>query len=137
MSDLDIPWDVAVLPGGNLLVTERSRRRILLRTRSGAVRVLADQPSGTWASGETGMMSIVVDPNFDTNRRFYTCHGGFTDTGARDVRVEAWRLRAGNREVRRLGPLVTGMPVSSGRHGGCRLPSAGVARCSWAPATRR
>ena len=31
MGDLDIPWDIAVLPNGAWLVTERDRERITLR----------------------------------------------------------------------------------------------------------
>lgn len=120
---LDIPWDVAPLPNGAMLVTERTTRRLLLRTRNGGLRVLADAPNGTWAEGETGLMSVVADPKFRRNRRFYTCHGGFHN-GQRDVRVVAWRMRAGNTGARRVQVLVRGMPVSSGRHGGCRLEIA-------------
>ena len=70
---LDIPWDVAVLPGGDWLITERDRQRISIRTAPGQARVLADTPRGFWSSGETGLMSIVADPRVAKNDRFYTC----------------------------------------------------------------
>jgi len=73
-----------------------------------------------WASGETGLMSIAVDPDFARNRRIYTCQGGFTSTG-HDVRVVRWVMNASYTGVKRSRFLLTGLPASSGRHGGCRL----------------
>lgn len=113
------PWDVKVLPGGRFLITERDTRRLLIRV--GGVTRRVRFPSGrVWSSGETGLMSLAVDPQFRTNRRIYTCQGGFTATG-HDVRVVAWRMNASYTAVRRSRFLLTGLPATSGRHGGCRL----------------
>ncbi len=57
---LDLPWDVAVLPGGDWLITERDRKRILIRRAGGSAEVLVDLPSQFISMGETGLMSIVV-----------------------------------------------------------------------------
>ncbi len=121
MRNLDIPWDTAFVPNGAMLVTERSRRRILLRTPRGAVRVVARRPRGIWAEGETGLMSLAVDPRFRRNHRFYTCHGAILGGGRHDVRVVAWRLNNRQTRARRVETLVRGIPATSGRHGGCRL----------------
>ena len=120
MRGLDIPWDTAFLPNGSMLVTERTRKRILLRTPRGRVRAVARSPRGIWASGETGLMDLEVDPNFTRNRRFYTCHGNNTRRG-HDVRVVAWRLNGRQTRARRTETLVSGIPATSGRHGGCRV----------------
>ncbi|MDP9444912.1 MAG: PQQ-dependent sugar dehydrogenase [Actinomycetota bacterium] len=127
MDDLDLAWDTAFLPNGAMLVTERDRRRILLRLPDGDRRVVADSAPGLWASGETGLMSIAVDPGFRRNRRFYTCHGAVTDVG-HDVRVVAWRLNASSTRAFRTEALVTGIPATTGRHGGCRLELDGSGR---------
>jgi glucose/arabinose dehydrogenase len=125
MTGLDHPWDAEFLPSGAMLVTERDLKRILLRTRNGQVRVVADSPPGIWAGGETGLMSIAVDPNFVTNRRFYTCQGSVISTGTgHDVRVAAWHLNRSRTRAFRTGVVVKGMPSTSGRHGGCRLKIA-------------
>ncbi|MGI8435189.1 MAG: PQQ-dependent sugar dehydrogenase [Nocardioidaceae bacterium] len=120
MSGLDVPWDVAVLPDGSWLVTERDRLRITIRHPNGSRHVLADHPAGFWAAGETGLMSIVADPNVNKNQRFYTCNG-FSQQGHPQVRVVAWRLNRSHTSAHRVGPLLTGIQITSGRHGGCRL----------------
>jgi aldose sugar dehydrogenase len=124
MRNLDIPWDTAFLPGGAMLVTERHRKRILLRRPGGRVRVVANRPPGIWASrisSETGLMSLAVDPRFGSNRRFYTCHGQTLRRGRHEVRVVAWRLGRRPLRARRVETLVRGIPATTGRHGGCRL----------------
>jgi glucose/arabinose dehydrogenase len=119
VTGLATPWDVQRLPHGRLLISERDTRRLLL-WRRGHTRVLRFPSARVWASSETGLMSIAVDPAFARNRRVYTCQGGFTATG-HDVRVVAWRMNAHYTAVRRIRTLLSGLPATSGRHGGCRL----------------
>lgn len=119
-SGLDIPWDVQAIADDKLLVTERSRRRLLLWD-DGTVRTVAFPSGEVWASGETGLMGLAVDPEFASNRRFYTCQGGFRTATTHDVRVVAWTLSHDETTATRAGNLLTGLPATSGRHGGCRL----------------
>jgi len=116
---LATPWDVQLLPKGRLLISERDNRR-LIRWRAGKKRVLRFPSESVWASSETGLMSIAVDPGFSRNRRVYTCQGGFT-AGGHDVRVVAWRMNRHYTGVRQIRILLAGLPATSGRHGGCRL----------------
>jgi glucose/arabinose dehydrogenase len=63
-------------------------------------------------------MGLVLDPSFDTNRRFYTCQGH----DGPEIQVIGWTVDAGwTSATRVIDPLVSGIPASSGRHGGCRL----------------
>ena len=121
---LDHPWDVAFTPNGSMLVTERNRGRVMLRTPRGNVRTLVGNVPNLWVSGETGLMGIEVDPRFRANRRFYTCHG-FRSGSTTDVRVVAWRANPSLTSAQAVDNLVTGIQVSSGRHGGCRLRFGG------------
>lgn len=122
-SGLDHPWEVGVLPGGQLLVTQRERRTLtLINPTTGAKRDLAFPSSSVWAQGETGLLGLAVDPGFASNRRIYTCSGWKLSTGAHDIRVIAWRLDAGLTKATSAGTLIGGLPSNStGRHGGCRL----------------
>jgi glucose/arabinose dehydrogenase len=115
-SGLTIPWGVAPLNDGRLLLTERAGTLSIIST-SGARTVIAADLSDLFASGETGLMGIVADPSFDSNGRFYTCQG---HSSPREIQVIAWTL-AGTSATRTNDPLVGGLPISSGRHGGCQL----------------
>ncbi len=112
-------WDVASVGSEGWIFTERESAKVRI-VKGKAVHDVAFPSSRVWVSGETGLMGIAVDPAFTTNRRFYTCQGGFTKTG-HDVRVMAWRLSDDGRKALSRGKLLGGLPTSSGRHGGCRL----------------
>lgn len=117
---LDIPWDVTFLPSRAMVYTERDRERIWWRSRDGRTRVVARTPTGVWHGGETGLMAIEVAPGFGRTRQFYTCHG-YRSGSIRDVRVVLWRLDERATKARQVRPIVTGLPSTSGRHGGCQL----------------
>ena len=75
-----------------------------------------------WVSGETGLMSMEVDPRFGRTGRFYTCQGWLKAGGGHDIRVIAWRFNdAGTVARRGARHCSPGSPPRSGRHGGCRL----------------
>ena len=112
-------WDVQAISQRTWLLTERDTARLYLFAKGRLRRV--SFPSGrVWVSGETGLMSLAIDPAFSRNRRFYTCQGGRTPSG-HEVRVMEWRLSSNGRTARSRGELLGGFPTSSGRHGGCRL----------------
>lgn len=117
---LENPWDVQVIGQRRLLVTERDTARLILWDHGAKSRVRF--PSGKiWVSGETGLMSMEIDPAFATNGRFYTCSGWEKPGGGHDVRINAWRLNDAGTRARQVETLLAGLPTSSGRHGGCRL----------------
>ncbi len=117
VSGLTIPWDLAFTPDGTMLFTQRGGV-LSSRLSDGTVQTVTADFSDLYARGETGLMGIVVDPNFASNRRFYTCQG---HTGP-EVQVIAWAINSAYTEATRVAdPLVEGIPASNGRHGGCRL----------------
>ncbi|WP_418058674.1 PQQ-dependent sugar dehydrogenase [Pimelobacter simplex] len=120
---LDHPWEVAELPTGDLLVTQRERRALtLVDPATGSHRDLAFPSASVWARGETGLLGLAVDPQFTSNRRIYTCQGWRLAGGGHDIRVIAWTLDAGLTRATPARTLLTGLPSNSiGRHGGCRL----------------
>ncbi|MCW2736092.1 PQQ-dependent sugar dehydrogenase [Nocardioides sp.] len=113
---LEHPWDVQQGPGGRLVVTERDRARIDV-VRNGRRRTLAHLAKLVWVSGETGLMSVAVDTG---SRTLWACHGATTD-GGHEVRVTRWRVDATWRRLSHRTVVLSGLPSSSGRHGGCRL----------------
>ena len=117
VSGLSIPWDIAFTPDGTMLFTQRAGV-LSSRLADGTVQTIDADFGDLFASGETGLMGIVVDPAFVSNRRFYTCQG---HTGP-EIQVIAWTLNTAYTQATRVAdPLVGGLPASSDRHGGCRL----------------
>lgn len=119
VAGLQIPWDVQPIGGGGLLVTERDKARLSI-VRQGRRRTVRFPGQSVWVSGETGLMSLAVDPRFTKTRRFWTCQG-WNGTRGHDVRVSMWELTGNERRARLVRHVLTGLPTTSGRHGGCRL----------------
>jgi glucose/arabinose dehydrogenase len=102
---LEIPWELAFLPDGRALVTERPGRvRIISRAWRLRSRPLARVTVS--ASGEGGLLGLALDPAFARNRFVYLY---FTRAGS--MRLERWRL-ARHRLVRQQS-LVDGILAGS------------------------
>lgn len=123
-SGLTLPWALTFLPDGSMLYTQRDARTVTWRKADGASSVVLDSPPGMWSGGETGLMGIERSVDFETTGLFFTCHGHRAGT-TKDVRVVAWRLDTGTGEATFVRNLVTGLPTTSGRHGGCALQRGG------------
>jgi glucose/arabinose dehydrogenase len=116
---LDHAWDVAQAPDGTLLVDERSGGFTAVLP-DGTVREVHADFDDLFARGETGLMGLVLDPGFATNRRLYSCQG--VQDGS--IAVIAWTIAADwSAATRAADPVVPGIPLNerTGRHGGCRL----------------
>src|SRR3954469_7545461 len=87
---LDHPWDVAQAPDGTLLFDERGGGFTAVLP-DGTVQDVAADFDDLFARGETGLMGLVLDPGFDTTRRFYSCQG-VTDGAASSIAVIAWTV---------------------------------------------
>jgi len=119
ISGLDKPWDVAWLPNGTVLVTERPGRLNVYVDGVDATPFVVS-PDDVVARGEGGMMGLEVDPDFANNGYIYVCTTSNAD-GENDVRLVRFTLRTpdGGSVIAR-DDIVTGMPYSTGRHSGCR-----------------
>jgi glucose/arabinose dehydrogenase len=119
ITGLDKPWDIAWLPNGTVVVTERAGRLNVYVDGVDAPPFTV-APSDLIASGEGGMMGLEVDPDFNTNGYVYVCMGS-NASGPTDVRLVRFTLSAPDGgEVLDRDDIVTGMPYSTGRHSGCR-----------------
>ncbi|ALU39149.1 hypothetical protein AS188_04580 [Kocuria flava] len=119
VEDLELAWDVAPLPGGGVLVTERGGR-LLVHDDRGTREVAADL-GDLFVGSEAGLMGLALAPDFERSRELFLCHAAQEDGRPRDVRVTRWRLAGDASAAERTGTVVDGIPLSSGRHSGCRL----------------
>jgi glucose/arabinose dehydrogenase len=116
-SGITSPWDIAFLPNGEALIPEKVSGVVYRRRNNGSVQAISmSQPDFT-APGEGGLMGLVVDPDFDQNRLFYTCQNSTRP----DVRVIRWKLNGTRTKATRQSVIVDDIVMTSGRHSGCRL----------------
>jgi glucose/arabinose dehydrogenase len=121
-SGLTIPWDLTWVDD-LMLINERGGR--LWSKRVGSARKAVKAPlADLFVGSEGGLMGMVADPAARSNKRFYVCYASKSSGGSpRDVRVVRWRLTSDTSAVRdgSNAVVVSGLPISSGRHSGCRL----------------
>ena len=110
---LEVPWDLAFLPDGRALVTERPGRVRLLE-RDGALRPAPVARIAVSARGEGGLLGIALDPQFASNPFVYLYF-----TTAEGMRLERWRWTGSDlvREATLVDAIAAGKVHDSGRIG--------------------
>ena len=121
VTGLTHPWDIAFTPDGTMLFTERDDG-LRVRLTDGTVRQVTADFSDLNFGGTAGLLALVLDPDFVSNRRFYTYQ---RHTGA-EMQVIAWTIDQDYIAATRVAdPLVGGIPVNlrhlGPSHGGGRL----------------
>jgi glucose/arabinose dehydrogenase len=108
---LEIPWEIAFLPDGRALVTERPGRVRLLDAQGHLKRAPAARVAVS-AQGEGGLLGLAVDPAFARNRLVYLYF-----TTANGMRLERWRFAGGrlHRERSLVEGIAAGRVHDSGR----------------------
>lgn len=69
-SGLAHPWAVALLPGGDFLVTERAGR-LRRVSKDGAISAPIANVPAVWAKGQGGLLDVVLSPDFATSKHIY------------------------------------------------------------------
>ena len=115
VNGLEVPWGLAFLPRGDLLVTERPGRLRLVRSGTLLPTPLATIETGSTSEG--GLLGLALHPEFAANRLFYLY---VTTAGARGVsnRVERWRLSDDGTGAERDRIIFDGIAASRFHNGG-------------------
>ena len=118
VTGLSHPWGIDFTPDGTMLFTQRAGV-LNARLTDGAVKRVTADLGDLLVDGFAGLQALAVDPDFPTNRRFYTLQGH----AGREMQVIAWTIDADYDEATRVvDPLVEGIPVGPGPwHSGGRL----------------
>jgi aldose sugar dehydrogenase len=116
---LSHPWALAFLPDGRMLVTERPGR-MRIATPDGKLSGPLQGVPKVYASGQGGLLDVVLDRSFAQNKTIYFCFaepigGGARTAMARATLADDRRLDDVKVIFRQDGPL------SSGNHFGCRI----------------
>lgn len=116
-SGLRNPWDGAVLPGGEIVFTQR--HGVLSVLLESGVQEIAAIPN-VYVRGEGGLTGLALDHDFANNRYIYLAYNAQA-ANSLDVRVTRWKLSQ-DWQLSEPKDLVTGIPSNtSGRHSGTQL----------------
>ncbi len=108
--NLDIPWEIAFLPSGDMLVTERSGS--LLRIGDNDQKHTIE---GVEHSGEGGLLGLALHPDFQDNSWLYLYLTTRTDQGLVN-RVERYSYM--DDSLSKKTTIITGIPGASYHDGG-------------------
>ena len=136
-SGLENPWALAFLPGGGFLVTERPGRLRVVSASGQLGAPVAGLPVIA-AAGQGGLLDVIVDADFATNRMIYFCFSepappGAASSGANSTALARATLSADSSRLENLKVIFSQKPkYASVAHFGCRIvegrsPGAGTA----------
>ncbi|AOG24689.1 glucose / Sorbosone dehydrogenase family protein [Acidovorax sp. RAC01] len=123
---LSNPWAVAFLPGGQFLVTERPGSLRVVDAAGKLSAPLAGVPRVA-AGGQGGLLDVVTDARFETNRRIFFCFSEPAGAGAPGSSTALARatLSADARSLQDVQVIFSQQPkVESSLHFGCRIVQA-------------
>jgi len=120
-SGLEIPWGMAFLPDGALLVTERPGRMRIVR--NGVVSAPVQGVPPVDAAGQGGLLDVALDPAFATNGLLYFSYAEARDGGNGTTVARARLVRdAGGASLADLSVIWRQMPaIASTMHFGGRI----------------
>jgi len=108
--NLEIPWEIAFLPNGQMLVTERQGNLLIIGKDRKELRV-----TGVKHVGEGGLMGLAVDPNFTENNFIYLYMTTESGEGLEN-RIERYKLE--NNELKDRQVIISGIPGARYHDGG-------------------
>jgi glucose/arabinose dehydrogenase len=121
VSGLETPWALAILPNGDVLVTERDGR--LLRVREGTSREVAGAPQVVDA-GQGGLLDITLARDFDRSRTIFLTYAKALEGGA-GTALAAAELSQDGARLENLRDLFTmSRGSAAGQHFGSRVVEA-------------
>jgi glucose/arabinose dehydrogenase len=80
VADFNLPWRIAFLPDGRMLITEKPGP-VWLVTQQGVKTPVANVPRSL-LSQQGGMLGIYVSPNYDSNHQIYLTYAEPGDSGS-------------------------------------------------------
>ncbi len=118
---LEVPWSLAFLPDGRLLVTERvGRLRLIEHGRLQSTPVVGTPT--VWAQGQGGLLAVAPHPDHATNGWVYLAYSDAGPSGTAMTVIVRGRLQDGRwtdqQDIFRAPPSLY---KRGGVHFGCRL----------------
>ena len=91
-----LPWRIAFLPDGRMLVTEKIGPVWLVSATGGKIAPLANTPAVYW-QGQNGMLGVFVSPNYSSDQSIYLTYIEPGDYGGGQALARAKLITTGQR----------------------------------------
>ena len=109
--NLNIPWEIAFLPTGDMLVTERSGKLLKIGSETKVIKEI----EGVKHIGEGGLLGLALHPNFSLNSFIYL-YSTTQDASGISNRVERYKFLNDTLSERKV--ILAGIKGSSNHDGG-------------------
>lgn len=109
-NNLSIPWEIAFLPSGEFLVTERGGRIVRIGEDRDVIEV-----EGVVGRGEGGLLGLTLHPDYENNNQIYIYKTTQGETGVIN-QVERYVLEANELAQREV--ILTDIPGANNHDGG-------------------
>lgn len=122
-SELNHPWSIAFMPDGRMLITEK-RGTLRIVSQTGLVSdTLRGMPGDIAYGGDAGLLDIVIDPKFKTNRSIYFAYVQRKSNNGTGLVIASAKLPDDELWIRdvKLIYKVNDSTVRGMAHYGCRL----------------
>ena len=115
VKDVKVPWGIAFLPGGGILVTERSGK-LYKKMGKNKLDTIAGLPP-VLAEGQGGLLDIVLHPQFIKNKFIYLSYSAYkkTDSGILSTTAVMRAVLEGN-HLANQKIIFEALPYSKTRH---------------------
>jgi len=116
---LDVPWGIAFLPDGDMLVTERSGQ--LFRFGGGKLKSIISGVPEVMAQGQGGLMDIVLHPKYKENGWIYIAYSKKAPDGV-GGNTAIFRSKLKENKLVEQQEIFKAMPnPTTAHHFGCRM----------------
>lgn len=121
-NDLQNPWGIGFLPDGRFLITERAGSLRIVEA-NGTLRPPITRLPAIAVGGQGGLLDVLVDSDFATNRIVYFCFSEpATSSRANSTALARATLSADERQLDEVKIIFSQKPkVTSSAHFGCRI----------------
>lgn len=118
VDDLQIPWGMAFLPDGSMLITEKSGE--LIHFKDGKKQLVRGVPA-IYNRGQGGLMDVVLHPNYEQNGWIYFTYAS-AEGDSNGGNTALARAKLENDQLKSLEVLYKATPnTSKGQHFGSRI----------------
>jgi len=122
IDNLNVPWSLAFLPSGNLILTERLPGRMRILDKSGK---LSDPLAGVSVvaspgAKDIGLLDVVLDPNFAKNQRIFFSFFDYIDNTDSNTYVARARLEESKFAVTDVEVIFRSIPAMPSKRLGAK-----------------